>query len=113
MKNNSESTIHLIYTSPFVKEALLFQLAWQKEKEKEMEKEKEKEMEKEMEKEKVAKIAKLEALLEDYNRKIDTVTVLIQLIQCTLWPLSSTVCTVCYRYMANKLNNEKLSANKN
>ena len=44
--------------------------------------EKEKEMEKEMEKEKVAKIAKLEAMLEDYNRKIDTV--LIQLIQCTL-----------------------------
>ena len=36
----------------------------------------------EMEEEKVAKIAKLEAMLEDYNLKIDTV--LIQLIQCTL-----------------------------
>ena len=47
-----------------------------------MEKEEEKEMEMEMEKEKVAKIAKLEALLEDYNRKIDTV--LIQVIQCTI-----------------------------
>ena len=57
------------------------ELDWVGEMEEE-EMEKEKEMEKEMEKEKVAKIAKLEAMLEDYNRKIDTV--LIQLIQCTL-----------------------------
>ena len=57
------------------------ELDWVGEMEEE-EMEKEKEMEKEMEKEKVAKIAKLEAMLEDYNRKIDTV--LIQLIQCTI-----------------------------